>query len=449
MKSEDSYIQVYQSHNHAIKACCSDLLNSGRDDGFGQFVRQGFPQKNTEKYKNCDLSTSLNFDYGLNINRFSIPFNPHDVFCCDVPNLSTRLFFVVNDIFYKESRQPVLPEGVLCGGLNELSKTHAAVLSPYFNQLAGNSDDGMVSLNRSFVQDGFVLFVPKGVQIEKPLQLIQVFHGEEDFLSNRRILVILEEGASAKLLVCDHTLSERKNLSNQVAELFVGKNASLDYYELEMHEANTTRISNTFAHQDSDSKLLLHGITLQNGITRNNLNVVLSGKNAEAKLSGMALVEGNHLVDNHLFIDHKSSHCTSHELYKYILDEDANGVFNGRILVRPDAQKTNAFQSNRNLCSTNTARMFAQPQLEIYADDVKCSHGSATGQIDQNALFYLRTRGISEVEARLLLKFAFAADVLDEINLEPLKERMRALFEKRFRGELAKCEGCKASKKTN
>jgi Fe-S cluster assembly protein SufD len=448
MRPEETYISLYKDYASSVKACCGDLLNKGRDEAFKAFERLGFPHVGQEEYKYCDLKEELAYDYGLNINRFHIPFNPHDVFCCDVPNLSTRLYYVVNDICYKEMNAPKLPDGVLCGSLNELSRSHAEVLSPYYNTLAAASSDGMVAMNGTYVQDGFVLYIPKGVQIEKPIQLIQVFHGEEDMLSNRRILVIVEENASVQLLVCDHTLSTNKCLSNQVAELFVGENASLDYYELEMHEVSTTRISNTFVRQEADSKLLLHGIVLRNGLTRNNFNVCLAGQRADAKLSGVTLVDENHLVDNHIFIDHAVSHCTSRELYKYILDDASKGIFCGRILVRPDAQKTSAYQSNRNLCSSSNARMLSKPQLEIYADDVKCSHGSATGQIDEQALFYLRARGISESEARLLLKFAFTADVIDEIRLAPLKERMRGLIEKRFRGELARCEGCASSSKS-
>jgi Fe-S cluster assembly protein SufD len=175
--------------------------------------------------------------------------------------------------------------------------------------------------------------------------------------------------------------------------------------------------------------------------------VKLAGEYAETNMSGMALVDQEHVVDNHLFVDHIAPHCTSHELYKYVLDDSARGVFGGRILVRKNAQKTAAYQSNKNLCSTREARMFTKPQLEIYADDVKCSHGTATGQIDEKALFYIRSRGISEAEARLLLKFAFTADVIENIRLEPLKDRMKMLVEKRFRGELAKCAGCAAAGK--
>lgn len=447
MKAEETYLDIYRQYSDVVAQHSAPLLNSRREAAFAVLKESGIPDVSQEEYRHFDLQKAMSFDYGMNLNRFLTKLNPQDVFCCDVPNLSTRLLFVVNDQCSKEPLKVALPEGVLCGSLQDFALSHAALLEPYYGQLSADSTDGMVALNTMFAQDGFVLYIPAGIQIDKPIQLIQVLHGKEDRMVNRRLLVIAEEGSHAQLLVCDHALSSKKFLSNQVAEIFVGKNASLEYYELEMDHEDTVRVSNTIVKQDEHSSLLMNGITLQNGRTRNNINVKLAGEYAETNLSGMALADQEHVVDNHLFVDHVAPHCTSRELYKYVIDDKARGVFGGRILVRKNAQKTAAYQSNKNLCSTREARMFTKPQLEIYADDVKCSHGTATGQIDEKALFYMRTRGISEVEARLLLKFAFTADVIDNIRLEPLKDRMKMLVEKRFRGELAKCAGCSAAGK--
>lgn len=444
MQAERDYIDLYKQHAKSIGQSCSDLLNSKREAAFEKFQSLGFPTNSLEEYRYCDLQEALSVDYGLNLNRVNMPINPYDVFSCDVPNLSTKLFFVVNDQFYKKDKTIGLPEGVLCGSLNEIATSHASLLEPYYNRLSQKSSDGMVPFNTTFAQDGFVLYVPAGVVIEKPIQLIQILHGSVDMMVNRRLLIILEENAQAQLLICDHSLSSKQFLTNQVTEIFVGKNANLQFYDLEMDHEKSARIANTFVTQDASSHLLMNGITLQNGLTRNNITVRFEGEGAEAKLSGMALGSGNQLIDNHLFVDHAVPRCTSHQLFKYVLDGSSRGIFGGRVLVEKDAQKTSAFQSNKNLCSTREARMFVKPQLEIYADDVKCSHGTATGQIDEKALFYMRTRGIPETEARLLLKFAFTADVLEHIGLEPLKDRMRMLVEKRFRGELAKCAGCSA-----
>lgn len=447
MKAEETYLEIYRQHSDVVAQYSAPLLNGRREAAYAALKENGIPDTSQEDYRHFDIQQALSVDYGMNLNRFVTKLNPQDVFCCDVPNLSTRLLFVVNDQCSKDPLKGPLPEGVLCGSLQDFAISHASLLEPYYGQLSADSTDGMVALNTIFAQDGFVFYIPAGVQIDKPIQLIQVLHGKEDRMVNRRLLIIAEEGSHAQLLVCDHALSSKKFFSNQVTEIFVGKNASLEYYELEMDHDDTVRVANTLIKQESNSNLLLNGITLQNGQTRNNINVKLAGEYAETNLSSMALADQQHVVDNHLFVDHVAPHCTSRELYKYVLDDEARGVFGGRILVRKNAQKTVAYQSNKNLCSTRQARMFTKPQLEIYADDVKCSHGTATGQIDEKALFYMRTRGISETEARLLLKFAFTADVIDNIRLEPLKDRMKMLIEKRFRGELAKCAGCAAAGK--
>ena len=237
-------------------------------------------------------------------------------------------------------------------------------------------------------------------------------------------------------------MDNAKFLASQVTEIYAGKNSVFDFYDMEESTLTTTRVASTFVRQEAGSNVLVNGITLHNGVTRNNYYITLMGENAETNLCGMAIADRKESVDNYTFIDHAVPFCHSNELFKYVIDDDAQGSFSGRILVRTDAQKTVAYQSNKNLCVTPEARMFTKPQLEIYADDVKCSHGATVGQLDQNALFYLRSRGISESEAKMLLMFAFTNDVIENIRLDALKDRLRQLVEKRFRGELSKCAGC-------
>jgi len=444
MQTERAYIDLFRQYETIIRNSCGDLINNPRQPAMEAFEKNGFPTTHLEAYRECDLQKKLSRDYGLNLNRVHIPVNPHEVFSCDVPNLSTRLFFIINDQFYKGEKSANLPEGIYCGSLNEFSRTHADLLKPYYASLSANSSDGMVAFNTGFIQDGYVLYVPAHVRLEKPVQIIQVLTAPEDILVQRRVLVILEKEAHARLLFCDHTLSSGHHFANQVSELFLGDGASLEYYELEMSHLDTTRVNNTFVLLGKRSNLLFNGVTLSNGFSRNTINVRFNGENAEANLSGIVLGEQTQQTDNHILVDHAVPYCTSNQLFKYVLDDAARAVFGGSIIVRKDAQKTSAYQSNKNLCSKN-ARMFAKPQLEIYADDVICSHGSATGQMDEKALFYMRSRGISESEARLLLKYAFTSDVIEKISLEPLRDRMRMLIEKRFRGELARCAGCAAA----
>lgn len=443
MRAEQQYIDLFSQYEDAICLHSADALNAPRSRAFADFERLGFPTRKQESYKYTEVGKYFAPDYGLNLNRMEIPVNPYEVFKCDVPNMSTSLYFVVDDSFDCHVHPSAkLPEGVLFGSLRDMAVEHPELVKKYYGKLADTSKDGLVAFNTMFAQDGVLMYVPKGVVIEKPIQLVNILRADVDFMVNRRVLIILEEGAQAKLLVCDHAMDEVNFLSTQVTEVFVGENASFDLYELEETHNSTVRFSNLFVHQQASSNVLLNGITLHNGTTRNTTEVVLDGRGAEVNLCGMAIADKNEQVDNNTFIDHRVSDCTSNELFKYVLDDCAVGAFAGKVLVREGAQHTNSQQTNRNLCATREARMYTQPQLEIYADDVKCSHGATVGQLDENALFYMQQRGIELKEARLLLMFAFVNEVIDHIRMDALKDRLHLLVEKRFRGELNKCHGC-------
>ena len=443
MKAEQQYIDLFSQCEALICRHSSEVMNAPRAKAFADFERLGFPTTKQEKYKYTDMAKLFAPDYGLNLNRLDIPVNPYEVFKCDVPNMSTSLYFVVNDAFYSKALPKAqLPEGVLLGSLKDLSKQHPELVQKYYGKLADTSKDGVTAFNTAFAQDGFMLYVPKGVVVEKPIQLVNILRADVNFMVNRRLLVVLEEGAQARLLVCDHAMDDVNFLSTQVVEVFAAENSVFDLYELEETHTSTVRISNLYVNQEANSNVLLNGMTLHNGTTRNTTEVTLNGRGAEINLCGMAIADKNEHVDNHTFIDHKVSDCTSNELFKYVLDEQSVGAFAGKVLVREGAQHTSSQQTNRNLCATREARMYTQPQLEIYADDVKCSHGATVGQLDEKALFYMRQRGISLKEARLLLMFAFVNEVIDTIRLDALKDRLHLLVEKRFRGELNKCQGC-------
>ena len=443
MKAEQQYIDLFSQCEALICRHSSEVMNAPRSQAFADFERLGFPTQKEEKYKYTDTSKLFAPDYGLNLNRLDIPVNPYEVFKCDVPNMSTALYFVVNDAFYgKALPKTHLPEGVVLGSLKELSAQYPELLKKYYGKLADTSKDAITAFNTAFAQDGFLLYVPKGVVVDKPIQLVNILRADVDFMVNRRLLVVLEDGAQARMLVCDHAMDEVNFLSTQVVEVFVGENAVFDFYELEETHNSTVRFSNMYVHQEANSNVLLNGMTLHNGTTRNTTEVTLNGRGAEINLCGMAIADKNEHVDNHTVIDHKASDCVSNELFKYVLDDQSTGAFSGLVLVRPGAQRTSSQQTNRNLCATREARMYTQPQLEIYADDVKCSHGATVGQLDDKALFYMQQRGISYKEARLLLMFAFVNEVIDTIRMDALKDRLHLLVEKRFRGELNKCQGC-------
>jgi Fe-S cluster assembly protein SufD len=443
MRVEQQYIDLFSQTKELICSHSADLLNAPREQAFADFERLGFPTREAEEYKYTDISRYFAPDFGLNLKRLPIPVNPYEVFRCDVPNMNTALYFVVNDAFYQKScHRHALPEGVIFGSLKEMAERHPELLANYYGKLADTSDNAVTAFNTAFAQDGVLFYVPRNVVVEKPVQLINILRADVNFMVNRRVLIILEAGAQARLLVCDHAMDQVDFLTTQVIEIFAGENAVFDLYGMEETHTRSVRLSNLYAKQEAGSNVLLNGMTLYNGETRNTTKVTLAGAGAELSLCGMVIADQNQKVDNQTSIIHAVPDCTSNELYKYVLNDAATGVFSGLVLVQPGAQHTNSQQTNRNLCATREARMYARPQLEIYADDVRCTHGATVGQLDENALFYMRSRGVPEKEARLLLMFAFVNEVIDTIRLDALKEHLHILVEKRFRGELCRCQGC-------
>lgn len=447
MTSEQQYIDLYRECREQICAHSADVLNAVRDEAFNSFERLGFPSRKVERYKYTTIDKLFESNYGLNINRLEVAVDPYKAFRCDVPNLSTSLYFIVNDQF-RQSLQPKenLPEGIEVASLAEYAKAHPEFVAKHYARLAKNDEDAVTALNTMLAQDGLLVHVKRNVVVDKTVQVINILRSDVAMMVNRRVLIVMEEGANAKFLFCDHAADDQQFLTTQVIEAYVGANASLDLYCMEETHYKNTRISNVYVEQERDSRFNHNVITLHNGVTRNRLDVQLKGEGAECWCNGCVIADKTQHVDNNTLIDHQVSHCTSHELYKYVLNDKATGAFAGRVLVRHGAQHTVSEEVNQNLCATKTARMYTQPMLEIYADDVKCSHGSTVGQLNDAALFYMRQRGISEKEAKLLLEFAFINEVIDKIQLEPLRDRLHYLVEKRFRGELSKCEGCKLCK---
>ena len=441
MKAEQQYIDLYKQCRGMICEHSSDVMNAERDAAFERFASNGFPTRKVERYKYTDMQELFAPDYGLNLNRLQIPVDPYNAFRCDVPNLSTSLYFVVNDIFYHDEKpKGHLPEGVIIGSLKDFAT------SEYYNRLAGQANDAVTDLNTMLAQDGLYVYVPKNVKVDRAIQVINILRSDVDLMVNRRVLIVLEEGAEIKMLFCDHAADDRNFLATQVIEAYVGENASLDLYCMEETHNKNVRVSNVYIDQQANSRVNHNVITLHNGVTRNKLDLTFSGEGAECQCYGCVIADTQQHVDNNTLITHKVAHCTSNELYKYVLDDKAVGAFAGRVLVEHGAQKTASQMTNQNLTATKEARMYTQPMLEIYADDVKCAHGSTVGQLNDAALFYMRQRGITLPEAKLLLQNAFINEVIDHMQLEPLRDRLHYLVEKRFRGELNKCSGCKLCK---
>lgn len=442
MSALKQYIDLYHQVKERIDAHSAPALNALRPQAADILASVTLPKQGADNYENCDLKEMLGPDYGINIDDVNINVKPENTFRCDMPMTGNSPILSLNDRTLIPDNFPEMPEGVLVGSLRSIAREHPGLVEKYYGRLADISNP-VVALDTMLARDGFMLYVPKNVTLENPLQLINILGATQPLMAVRRVLIVLEDNAKAKLLVCDHTQREEVNfLSLQTVELYVGKNAELHYYDLEESSQRTSRISSLYLRQEADSRVVIDGMTLFNGVTRNEYYCDFAGENADLKLYGMAIEDRQRKVSTYSRINHAVPHCISNELFKMSADGESRCAFTGRIIVRPGSVKTEAYQACRNLLAADTARIEARPELEIYNDDVKCSHGCAIGQLDETQVFYMRSRGIPEPQARLLLRQAFMADVIDLVDIPGLRDRLHLLVEKRFAGAEAACSNC-------
>lgn len=446
MAALNQYLDLYRQHGDLIAQHSAAPLNALRHEAYRVLESATLPKTDSDNYENCNLEAMLAPDFGLNIAKMDLGVDPRITFSCDVPMLSTSLFMLINDTFAETSKsRDSLPEGVEVGSLRKWAEKDPKGVADYYGTLA-DINNPMVALNTLLAQDGLYIRIRKGVKVEKTIQLINILDSAAPLMAVRRLLIILEEEASAKLLVCDHTQKQDVDfLGLETIEIFAGANSEFDYYSLEESSEKTGRISTLFLKQEACSKVGIDGITLFNGTTRNEYYCRMDGEDAELHLYGMGIEDAQRRTSVYTHISHNAPRCKSNELFKFTLDDEAAGAFTGRIYVAPGAVKTEAYQSNRNLIGSDDAKMHTRPELEIYNDDVKCSHGSAIGQLDAGQMFYMRTRGLDEATARLLLKQAFMADVIDGIRVPALRDRLHIMVERRFAGESSACAHCPTS----
>lgn len=432
------YIDLYDQQREAVNSHAPAALNARRQAAREALEGARLPRKGDEDYEATDLEQVLAPDYGVNVNRIPFAATADHAFNCDVPNLSTSLYFFYNDVFGRSATASRQQGGsVVVESLAEAAQNHPQLLEQYYGSLADIADP-TVALNTLLAQDGLLVYVPDGVVAERPVQLVNVFNASAPLMGVRRVLVVAGRNSHVRLLACDHTQNHDQDyLSLQVVEIVALEGATVDYYDLEESSERTSRVSSVFVSQATGSNVLVDGITLLNGITRNNYRFEVNGEHCESHLLGMTIASGRQHVDSHTLISHNAPRSRSNEMFKYVLNDQAVGAFSGKILVKPDCPRTDAYQGNRNICASPQAKMYTKPQLEIYTDDVKCSHGATVGQLDQEALFYMRTRGVSEPVARQLLMQAFVSDVVDAVRLDSLRDRLHHLVEKRFDGSLA------------
>jgi Fe-S cluster assembly protein SufD len=439
----ERYNNLYKDNIKRISENSSPYINSFREAAIGRFIELGIPTKKNETYKYTNLDAFFNHDFKSCFIPVARDFVKAEEFRCDVTDLDAHGIVLLNG-FYPTIHDKLreLPGGILIGSLNEAAKKFSDKIEKHYGKYAESDNDGLVHLNTAMASDGVFIYIPEGVVLKKPIQIVNLVQSDEDIFNQHRNLIIVEKNADITLIVCDHTLSPQKFLTNGVTEIYVGENSHFDIIRVQNEHNNAGKITHTFIYQERNSVASSNNITLHGGLVRNSTHHFLGGEGAESYSYGLYLADKFQHVDNFVNVDHAFPNCTSNQLFKGVLDDMATGAFNGRIFVRKDAQGTIAYQKNNSILLTDDAKMDTKPQLEIYADDVKCSHGATVGQLDEDELFYLQSRGIDKREARLMLMFGFAHEVIQNIKVEALQERMDNLVMQRLKGELSRCASC-------
>lgn len=424
--AKEAFLEDYRTSVVAEESLLSPLRTMAID----RFSELGFPTTRHEEWKYTNVTPILKTHYAFNPNHFLLKKEEITPFLL-VGKEAIVLVFEDGNFHPELSSLHNLPGGVIIDSLKNHHTDHH--LRDHLAKYAAM--ESFIALNTAFVNDGAFVYIPANVVVEQPIHLLYINDTRNSTtVVYPRNLIIAEKGAQVKVVETYHSIgSTNHGFNNAVTEVVVKQNANVELVKIQAENKSNYHISHTEAIQERDSVFNISTITLGGAIVRNNLHIVLNDVNCVAHLYGLYITDGSQLVDNHTLVDHSKPNCESNELYKGVLGGKSQGVFNGKVMVRKDAQKTNAYQSNKNILLSDEATMNTKPQLEIFADDVKCSHGATTGQLDAEALFYLRSRGIGEKEAKAFLNIAFAADVIKNISIESLRDRLMPLIEHKLK----------------
>ena len=429
-----------------------NLLNDGwhssvveiRKDALSTLKEKGLPNNKNEKWRSTNLASLYAQDFVFNDLAAEYNKSLNEIFVCEVHGFDRQTVSMLNGWFYSPNKEKlnVHENGLIVGSIIEAQKQFPELFTKYFNSVAKANTHGLTAANAAFFHDGLFIYVPDGLIVEKAIQLIKMINREDNLMVNSRNLIVLGKNSQLSFLHCDDSINHSSSFNNTVTEVIISENAHFNLYKLQNLNDSTSLVNSTFIKQERNSSSKVNVITYNGGLIRNELYVDLVGEGADADLNGVYLMDKKQHIDNQVFINHAVPNCTSSELFKGVLDEESSGVFSGYIYVARDAQNTQAFQQNNNILFSSKAKIDTQPFLEIYADDVKCSHGATVGQLDNEALFYMKQRGISNEDARLLLMFAFTAEVTSKIGIESLRQTIEDMIKKRLRGELSICDKC-------
>ena len=428
--------QISENHSDFLQTLRHRFLDEERKAALQKFEAKGFPTKKDEEYKYTNLKEITEKTYNF------FPTEEHHItkYQLDTLHLGEENFdwiVFINGKLHKEFSKISIENAEFLSfnyALND--EKHKEVFEQYFNTIA-NQDLAMTNLNTAYCKFGFFLKVPKNVVIQKPIHVFYLSQNQqENTFYNTRNLLIVEEGAKVEVLESHHNFDDTFVFTNSVTEIFTGKNAKADWHKLQNDNDTSYLIDHTFAKQERDSLTTVNTFSFGGKLVRNNLDFIHNGENIHSFMNGITIIGNEQLVDHHTAVHHNTPNCESYQNYKGIYKDHSHGVFNGKVFVNKIAQKTNAYQQNNNILLDEGATIDTKPQLEIFADDVKCSHGCTVGQLNEDAMFYLRARGISKKEAQALLLYAFANDAMQNIDIEPLRIKISKLLAEKLGVEM-------------
>ncbi len=424
MNVKDQFLSTFGVQDFHFDTAAS---KAARNEASERIKGLEFPTSKTEYWKYTRINRILKAEYKITESTVNIDITPYLI-----EGMEKNVLVFVNGFYRNDLSKITAQEGVIACALSEAKEKHADLFSAYFSKKVP-ADEIFANVNTAFHQDGALIHFAKKQKADQPIHILNLIDGDQ-IISNPRNLIIGEAFSEGKVVTSYHNLNGGKSFTNAVNECFAAENSFLELNKLQEEDGTSFHIAGDQVHQEKSGNFTINTFTFNGDIVRNNLNIAVAGENGYTSLNGFYLPKAKQLVDNHTRVDHLVPHCESHELYRGVIDDKATAVFNGKVMVHRDAQKTNAFQANNNVLLSDDATINSKPELEIYADDVKCSHGSTIGQLDEEAIFYLRARGLSEDSAIRLLLNAFAADVLEHVGIESF----RLLVEEKIENGLKK-----------
>jgi Fe-S cluster assembly protein SufD len=430
MELKDKILSSYVAFENEMDM--NSDIHEIRTKAFENFEKLGFPTKKLEAWKYTSLNPILKNDFCILPNK-EVSVDLAEVrkyFISDIDSYKVIFIDGKYSTFLSETTHDTIDVCLMSAALTK--PKYKVVIENYFNKIA--KQDNLTSLNTAFAKEGAYIYIPKNVEVQKPIQIINLTTGAEiATMMQPRNLIVVQENAHVQIIERHQSLTSNAVLSNVVTEVFAARNATIDYYKIQNDNLNASLVDNTYIEQKTNSEVSVPTFSFGGNITRNNLNFYQRGEHINSILKGITIIEEKQHVDHHTLVHHIEPNCESHQDYKGIYDERSTGVFNGKVVVEKEAQKTNAYQQNNNVLVSDKATVNAKPQLEIFADDVKCSHGCTIGQLDNDALFYMQQRGIPKKEGKALLMYAFANTVLDSVKIPEVKKRITKLIAQKLK----------------